>query len=74
MEEGDDDEMDEEEGYLEVVYSKEPPTKNTRFMGGVRTNLHSILRRPVDAKPVKFEQSPKPEDDAEEDEKDEDRE
>lgn len=72
--EGDDDDMDEEEGILEVVYSKEPPTKNARYMGGVRTNVQSILRRPVVSKPVKFEQSPEPEDDAEEGEEDEDRE
>lgn len=68
----DQDELEEEEGVLEIVYSKLPPTKNTRYRGGVRTNLQAIYRRPG-VKPVKHEKSPELEED-EEEEENEDRE
>lgn len=57
---------------MEIVYSKLPPTKNTRYRGGVRTNLQAIYRRPG-VKPVKHEKSPELEED-EEEEENEDRE
>jgi hypothetical protein len=64
------------------VYAKELPTKDARRFGGVRTNVQSVLRRPV-ARPVKHEKFPEPEledededegEEEEEEEEDEDRE
>jgi hypothetical protein len=63
--------MDEEEGILEVVYTKELPSKNSRFCTGVRTNLQSISRRPV-SKPVRYEESQDEEDEEEEEDDAED--
>ncbi len=70
MEEGY-DEMDEEEGILEVVYTKELPSKTSHFCTGVRTNLQSISCRPV-SKPVRYEESQDEEDEEEEEDDAED--
>ena len=60
------------------MYAKELPRKNARRFGGVRTNVQSVLRRPV-ARSIKHEKSPEPEledeyEEEEEEEEDEDRE
>lgn len=67
--------MDEGEGDLQIVYAKELPTKNARRFGGVRTNVQSVLRRPI--KHEKFpelELEGEYEEEEEEEEEDEDRE
>lgn len=58
------------------MYAKELPKTNARRFGGVRTNVQSVLRRPV-SRPVKREKSVEPEpeeyeleDDEEEDDED----
>lgn len=64
---------------MQIVYAKELPTKNARRFGGVRTNVQSVLRRPV-SRSIKQEKFPEPEvgdeeeEDEEEEEEDEDRE
>ncbi|KAG0616525.1 hypothetical protein M758_5G122400 [Ceratodon purpureus] len=70
------DDLDENEGGLQIVYAKELPTKNARRFGGVRTNVQSVLRRPA-ARPIKHEKFPEPElqdefEEEEEEEEDED--
>ncbi|CAK9238133.1 unnamed protein product [Sphagnum jensenii] len=66
-----DSDEDCQEGILEVVYTKELPSKNSRFCTGVRTNLQSISRRPV-SKPVRYEESQDEEDEEEEEDDAED--
>ncbi|XP_024375943.1 protein CHROMATIN REMODELING 5 isoform X2 [Physcomitrium patens] len=67
------DASDEDEGDLQIVYAKELPKTNARRFGGVRTNVQSVLRRPV-SRPVKREKSvePEPEEYELEDEEEED--
>ncbi|XP_024377849.1 protein CHROMATIN REMODELING 5 isoform X3 [Physcomitrium patens] len=67
------DDLDEGEDDLQIVYTKELPTKNARRFGGVRTNIQSVLRRPL-ARPIKQERflEPESEQDEEEEEEEED--